>query len=134
MLAKLSILALLAAAVIAQPVLVRRDVLVHCGQSTGGDIDLAPVYDQIAQAPSEPSNVGHSYPHEFKNYEHLPISSECDGEMMLELPIFADGHAYDLEHGENPGAVRAIYGAKNKALCAVVAHDANDSNFHQCTV
>lgn len=122
----------LAAVAIAQP-LARSESPVHCGKGTGGDINVGPVIDQIKAAPSEPSNVGHSYPHEFKNYEKLPINSECDGEMMLELPVFADGHAYDLEHGENPGAARAIYGANNKALCAIVAHDSNDNDFHECT-
>lgn len=52
--------------------------------------------------------------------------------MMLELPVFADGHPYDLQNGENPGAVRAIYSIDDNALCAIIAHDNYDSNFHLC--
>ncbi|WFD04487.1 hypothetical protein MOBT1_003197 [Malassezia obtusa] len=74
-----------------------------------------------------------NYPHQFKNYEGLQMSSACDGaSMMLELPVFADGHAYNIQHGEKPGAARAIYSADDNSLCAIVAHDSNDSNFHLC--
>ena len=103
-----------------------------CGYSTGGNIPLGPVEQQIKDAPSEASNHGHAYPHKFYNYEHLELNDACQGQTMLELPVFSDGHAYDLEHGENPGAARAIYSADTHDLCAVVAHDNDDSDFHEC--
>ncbi|WFD21123.1 hypothetical protein MCAP1_003380 [Malassezia caprae] len=108
---------------------VRRDEIAHCGN--GGDIDVSKIMSQVQQAPRENRHSG--YPHKFNDYEGLPMSSDCDGaSMMLELPVFADGHPYDLENGENPGAVRAIYSIDDNALCAIVAHDTNDSNFHLC--
>ena len=89
------------------------------------------IISQVQNAPRENRSSG--YPHKFNNYEGLPMSSACDGaSMMLELPVFADGHPYDLEHGEKPGAVRAIYSIDDNALCAIVAHDNDDSNFHSC--
>jgi len=104
----------------------------HCGSSTGGDIDLNKIQDQVSNAPRENRDSG--YPHQFKNYEGLSMSSACSGaSMMLELPVFADGHPYDLENGEQPGAVRAIYSIDDNSLCAVVAHDQNDSDFHECS-
>lgn len=127
-----AILATLFAAATAAPLAARGGVA-HCGQSTGGDIPISAAAEQAKNAPSQ-STGGHSYPHEFKNYEGLPISSACDGaSMMLELPVFADGHAYNLEHGENPGAARVIYSADNHAVCAIVHHGNHDSDFHTCS-
>ena len=113
--------------------LAARATVAHCGQSTGGDIPISAATEQAKNAPSQ-STGGHSYPHEFKNYEGLPISSACqDASMMLELPVFADGHPYDLQNGENPGAARVIYSADNHAVCAIVHHGAHDSDFHTCS-
>ncbi|WFD24805.1 hypothetical protein MEQU1_003510 [Malassezia equina] len=71
--------------------------------------------DLVQNAPDENRHSG--YPHRFYDYENLPMSSACDGaSMMLELPVFADGHAYDLENGEDPGAVRAIYSIDDNSL------------------
>ena len=118
--------------VAASPI-VRRDTIAHCGKGTGGDIDVDHILSQVENAPTK-STGGHSYPHQFYNYEKIPLSSDCDGaSMMLELPIFADGHPYNLQHGEQPGAVRAIYSADNNALCAVVAHNNNNGDFHLCS-
>lgn len=93
---------------------------------------MTQILSQVYNAPRENRKSG--YPHQFRNYEGLPMASACDGAMMLELPIFNDGHPYDLEHGEAPGAVRAIYSAKDNSLCAIVSHDNYDSNFHACTM
>lgn len=103
--------------------------MAYCGN--GGTIDVTQIMSQVQNAPDENRDSG--YPHRFYDYENLPMSSACDGaSMMLELPVFADGHAYDLENGEDPGAVRAIYSIDDNSLCAIVAHDTNDSNFHLC--
>ncbi|PKI85034.1 hypothetical protein MVES_000747 [Malassezia vespertilionis] len=111
--------------------IVRRDTVVHCGRGTGGDIDVTHILSQVQSAPREDRSKG--YPHQFKNYEGLPMSSACaSASKMLELPVFADGHPYNLAQGEQPGAVRAIYSIDDNALCAIVAHDNNDSNFHEC--
>ncbi|WFD28474.1 hypothetical protein MNAN1_003485 [Malassezia nana] len=121
---------LLALAAVASAVpLSRRDEIASCGN--GGDIDVTRILSQVQQAPRENRSSG--YPHQFKNYEGLPMSSDCDGaSMMLELPVFADGHPYNLQNGENPGAVRAIYSIDDNALCAIIAHDNYGSDFHLC--
>lgn len=110
----------------------RRSGVAHCGVNTGGDINVSSAAEQARNAPTD--DHGRSYPHQFKNYEGLPMSNACSGaSMMLELPVFADGHAYNIAHGEKPGAARVIYSADDHSLCAIVAHDSNDSNFHLCS-
>ena len=111
--------------------LARRAQVAHCGSSTGGDINVDSASIQARNAPTD--DHGRGYPHEFKNYEGLPMASSCQGaSKMLELPVFADSHPYNIEHGENPGAARVIFSADDHAVCAIVAHNNHDGNFHLC--
>jgi rRNA endonuclease len=126
--------------------LAKRLPMVRCRNTAfpGGSfqIDLARAEGNIHAAPLGVKTTASGYPHEYTNRDGMRwTNGHCNnlktGTILLEYPVFADGHQYGHDQGHpkpDPGAARAIYTSPSKDFCGVISHTAgNAGNFALCT-
>ena len=124
-------LVVLAAAAASATPLSPRSAYANCG-SNGGKIAIGLTKDQLQDVPNGPSMFGQPYPREFKNTAGIKLRRVCEGQSpLMEIPVYADGHEYNIHHGENPGQARAVYTQDTLELCAIVS-ESEDGSVHQC--
>ena len=124
-------LVVLAAAAASATPLSPRSAYANCG-SNGGKIAIGLTKDQLQDVPNGPSMFGQPYPREFKKTEGIKLRQVCAGQSpLMEIPVYADGHEYDILHGEDPGQARAVYTQDTLELCAIVS-ESEDGSVHQC--
>ncbi|KAF9224792.1 Ribonuclease/ribotoxin [Gyrodon lividus] len=110
-------------------------------KNTAGNIkiDSSKAEGNIHAAPLSAGKSG--YPHQFTNQGKIKFpNNKCNnlahGTILLEFPVFADGHLYawDAKPKPDPGPVRAIYTNPSKDFCGVVAHtEGNQGPLELCT-
>lgn len=84
----------------------------------------------IHAAPLKNGGTRSGYPHQFTNAKNIKWHNrKCNnlarGVILLEFPVFKDGHLYNAESKpkDDPGAARAIFTSPNKDYCGVIAHE-----------
>ncbi|CCX04823.1 clavin precursor [Pyronema domesticum] len=89
----------------------------------------------VRQAPVTKGGTKSGYPHPFQNFSKIKwANKKCntgsgkggrEPPLLLEFPVFADGHFYPYNTGKpkpDPGNNRVIYSYPNKDFCGVVGH------------
>ncbi|KAH7882959.1 gigantin [Phlebopus sp. FC_14] len=116
-------------------------VTMYTCRNTAGNfqINAAAAEANIHAAPLTAGKSG--YPHQFTNQGGIRFpNSKCNnlaaGTILLEFPVFQDGHLYawNEKPKPNPGPARAIYTNPSKDFCGVVAHTTgNQGPLELCT-
>ncbi|KAF8906979.1 Ribonuclease/ribotoxin [Gymnopilus junonius] len=126
----------------------RRDTFVTCRNTAvkGGSFQISnqKAEGNIHAAPLTNGGTKSGYPHQFTNAKKIQwpnpkCNNLASGVILLEFPVFADGHLYnaDSKPKDDPGAARGIFTSPNKDYCGVVAHkgigqDANKGDLLLC--
>ncbi|KAF8972227.1 Ribonuclease/ribotoxin, partial [Flammula alnicola] len=92
-------------------------------------------------APLTDGGTRSGYPHQFTNvggivWPNKRCNHLAPGHILLEFPVFEDGHLYcaECKPKPDPGPARAIFTSPRKDFCGVVAHThGNEGPLVLCT-